>query len=106
MGYPQNNLNNSLRRTPMNLEDLISTCFCLIDEMVPMIINDHRLRARGPVPKLAASEVITMEVVGSSLGLSQEKELFDSFQRHDAHFFPALRGLHRTTFVRQAANLW
>lgn len=34
------------------------------------------------------------------------KELFDSFQRHYTHFFPALSGLHRTTFVRQAANLW
>ncbi len=27
-------------------------------------------------------------------------------QRHYAHFFPALRRLHRTTVVHQAANLW
>lgn len=90
----------------MNLDDFIITCFCLIDEMIPMITKDHPLRARGPVPKLSDSEVITMEVVGSYLSLSQDKELFAYFQRHYTHFFPALRGLHRSTFVRQAANLW
>lgn len=90
----------------MNLDDLIITCFCLIDEMLPMIIKDQPLRARGRAPKLQDSEVITMEVIGSYLGLSQDKELFAYFQQHYAHFFPALRGLHRSTFVRQAANLW
>jgi hypothetical protein len=32
--------------------------------------------------------------------------MFDYFRRHFAHFFPALRRVHRTTFTRQAANLW
>jgi hypothetical protein len=30
----------------------------------------------------------------------------DDSIRHYAHFFPTLTCLHRTTFVRQAANLW
>ena len=90
----------------MNLDDFSITCFCLIDEMMPMTLNDQRLRAKGPAPKLTESEVITMEVVGSYLRLSQDKKLFASFQQHYPHFFPALRSLHRTTFVRQAANLW
>nr|WP_236065074.1 hypothetical protein [Reticulibacter mediterranei] len=90
----------------MNLDDFMITCFCMIDEMVPMIIKGQRLRARGPAPKLSESEAITMEVVGSYLGLSQDKALFDYFQRHYTHFSPALKDLHRTTFVRQAANLW
>ena len=90
----------------MNLDDFIITCFCLIDEMMPMILKDQRLRAKGPAPKLTDSEVITMEVVGSYLGLSQDKKLFAYFQQHYTHFFPAMRDLHRTTFVRQAANLW
>lgn len=90
----------------MNLDDFIITCFCLIDEMMPMIIKGQQLRARGPVPKLSDSEVITMEVVGSYPGLSQDKELFHYFRWHYPHFFPALSDLHRTTFVRQAANLW
>ncbi|HEX4207929.1 MAG TPA: hypothetical protein VHZ51_27760 [Ktedonobacteraceae bacterium] len=89
----------------MNLDDFIITCFCLIDEMIPMAIKDQRVRARGPVPTLSDSEVITMEVVGSYLGLAQDSELVAYFQRHYVHFFPGLLGLHRTTFVRQAANV-
>jgi hypothetical protein len=46
-----------------------------------------------------------MEVVGEYLGLDQDSALFAYFQRHWSHFLPRLRGLHRTTFVRQAANL-
>jgi predicted dinucleotide-binding enzyme len=90
----------------MNLGDFIITCFCLIGEMIPMITKDQPLRARGPVPKLSESEVITMEVVGNYLGLNQDSALFASFQRHYTSFFPALAGMSRTTFVRQAANLW
>ncbi len=47
-----------------------------------------------------------MEVVGEYLGLAQDSALFAYFRRHYSHFFPALSRLHRTTFVRQAANLW
>ena len=47
-----------------------------------------------------------MEVVGEYLGLEQDSALFAYFRRHYAPFFPALRTRHRTTFVRQAANLW
>lgn len=47
--------------------------------------------------------------MGEYLGLEQDSALFAYVRRHYAHFFPALRALralHRTTFVRQAANLW
>jgi hypothetical protein len=47
-----------------------------------------------------------MEVVGEYLGLDQDRKIFHYFRRHFSHCFPALRYLHRTTFVRQAANLW
>jgi len=47
-----------------------------------------------------------MEIVGEYLGLAHDSALFAYFRRHYAHFFPALRRVHRTTFVRQAANLW
>lgn len=47
-----------------------------------------------------------MEVVGEYLGVVQDKALFQYFRRHYSHFFPGLRRVHRTTFVRQAANLW
>ncbi|GHO90760.1 transposase [Reticulibacter mediterranei] len=90
----------------MNLDDFIITCFCVIDEMMPMIVKEQRLRTRGPAPKLSDSEVITMEIIGSYLGLSQDTTLFAYFRRHYPHFFPGLLDLHRTSFVRQAANLW
>jgi hypothetical protein len=74
--------------------------------MVPTVTKGKRLRERGPLPKLADSEVITMEIVGTYLGLSQDQEVFDYFCRHSAQFFPEMARVDRTTFVRQAANLW
>lgn len=90
----------------MNLDDFIITCFCVIDEMLPAVTKGKRLRQRGPMPKLADSEVITMEVIGTYLGLSQDQEVFDYFRRHYAHFFPVMAQIARTTWLRQATNLW
>lgn len=66
----------------------------------------ERLCQRGPQPQLADAKVLTMETVGEFLGLDQDKHLFLYFCRHYGHFFPALCSVHRTTFARQAANLW
>jgi hypothetical protein len=90
----------------MDLDDFIIAVFCLVDEAIPRVTGGHRLRERGPEPTLADSEVLTMAVVGEYLGLIQDSSLFAYFRQHYAHFFPALARLHRTTFVRQAANLW
>jgi Transposase DDE domain len=90
----------------MSLDDFIITCFCLIDEILPAATKGKRLRQRGPMPKLTDSEVITMEVVGTYLGLSQDQEMFDYFRRHYMHFFPLMAQVDRTTWLRQAANLW
>ncbi len=90
----------------MDLDDCMIAVFCVIDEAVPRATRGQRLRQRGPQLQLTDSEVLTMEVVGEFLGLEQDSALFASFRQHYAHFFPALRTLHRTTFVRQAANLW
>lgn len=90
----------------MYLDTFIIAVFCWIDEAIPRVTDGRRLRARGPAPRLADSEVLTMEVVGEYRGLAQDSALFAYFRQHYAHFFPALPQLHRTTFVRQAANLW
>ena len=90
----------------MNLDDFIITCFCTIDEMLPAVTKGKRLRERGPMPKLADSEVITMEVVGTYLGLTQDQEVFDYFRRHYRTSFPLMGQVARRRFVRQAANLW
>ena len=89
----------------MDLDDFIITAFCIIDDTMNDILRHKRLRQRGPKPSLSDSEVITIEVVGEYLRLHQDKAIFDYFRFHYSHFFPALRTLHRTTFVRQAANL-
>ncbi len=90
----------------MDLDDLIVSVYCLLDDELQEWLSGRTLRQRGPKPTLSDAEVLSIEVVGEYLGFSEDKELFDYFRRHYAHFFPALRRVHRTTFVRQAANLW
>jgi hypothetical protein len=90
----------------MDLDEFIISVFCVVDESLPIITGGQRLRQRGPQPTLHDSEVLTMEVVGAYLGLTQDEALFRYFQQHWGHFFPGVCRIHRTTFVRHAANLW
>ena len=90
----------------MDLDTYIVNVFCLVDDVMKILFQEHKLRERGPEPTLGDSEVITIETVGEYLGFDQDKQIFRYFRSHYAHFFPALRKIHRTTFVRQAANLW
>lgn len=86
----------------MLTEDYITEVFCFIDDMMKKIAEN--LRKRGPRPKLSDAEVITMEIVGESLGMDCDKSIHRYFRDHWRHLFPALGD--RTTFLRQAANLW
>jgi hypothetical protein len=90
----------------MNLETLIVAVFCLVDDVVRDLCRGRRLRQRGPAPVLADSEVLTVEIVGEFLGLDTDRGLHAHVRRHFGHLFPGLRQVHRTTFLRQAANLW
>jgi hypothetical protein len=90
----------------MDLETFITAVFCLADDFVRDLTRTGRLRQRGPEPVLADSEVLTIEAVGEFLGLDTDQALHAYFRRHFAAFFPGLRAVHRTTFARQAANLW
>jgi hypothetical protein len=87
----------------MDLTTLIVAVYCVLDDAYQLCFPT-RVRAHGPHAYLADPEVLTMEVIGSWLGLEQDKALFDYFRRHWTSLFPALRHLPRTTFVRQAAN--
>jgi Transposase DDE domain len=86
----------------VDLSTFIVAVFCLIDNRV----EDRRLRARGPLPKLSDAEVLTIEVVGEFLGMDTDEAIFRYFREHYGEWFPALRKVHRTTFARQSANLW
>lgn len=88
----------------MDLNTFIVSVFCLIDDHLK---GRHRsYRSRGPAPKLSDSEVITMEIVAEFLGIDTDKAIYTYFKRHYPHYFPKIREIHRTTFTRQAANLW
>ncbi len=90
----------------MDLDNFIIMVFCIIDDAMKKMFNKQKLRQRGHHPLLGDSEVITMEVVEEYLRITKDKDLFRYFHSHFSHFFPALKKIHRTTFIRQAANLW
>src|SRR4051812_36425469 len=90
----------------MDLETLTVAVSCLVDDFVRDLCRGRGLRQRGPAPVLADSEVLTVEIVGEFLGLDTDRGLHAHFRRHFGHLFPRLREVHRTTFLRQAANLW
>jgi hypothetical protein len=86
----------------VDLSTFIVAVFCLVDDR----LKGKRIRQRGPTPKLSDAEVLTIEIVGEFLGLDTDKALYRYFRRHYGEWFPALGEVHRTTFARQAANLW
>ena len=88
----------------MDLSTFIISVFCLIDDRLKK--EERRLRRCGPAPMLSDSEVLTIEVVGEFLGIDTDKGIYRYFRRHYGEWFPALKEVHRTTFARQAANLW
>jgi hypothetical protein len=86
----------------VDLSTFIVSVFCLIDDR----LKERCIRSRGPAPKLSDAEVITIEIVGEFLGIDTDKAIHLFFRRHYGEWFPTLGEVHRTTFVRQAANLW
>ncbi len=88
----------------MPIADFIIAVFCCVEEMLHEIPAPRRLRQRGFRPKLSDSEVLTMEIVGEFLGLDTDKHIWKYFCSHWRPWFPTLGS--RSTFVRQAANLW
>ena len=87
----------------MDLSTFIVTVFCLTDDWFE---GQENLRQRGPKPKLSDREVLTMEIVGEYLGIDTDKGIYRYFRGHYGEWLPALSEVHRTTFCRQAANLW
>lgn len=86
----------------MDITTYLVCVYCLIDDW----LKGRRLRQRGPQPRLSDSEVLTIEGVGEFLGIDTDQGLYNFFRRLFGDWFPALRQIDRTTFTRQAANLW
>jgi hypothetical protein len=98
--------NNIIGGCGVDLDNLIIAFFCVIDDVMKKLCSERRLRERGPDPQMFDSEVIAIESIGEFQGLDEDKAIFNYFRKHYAHFFPTLGKIHRTTFTRQAANLW
>ena len=88
----------------MDRDCFIITVYCLVVETYQMVKETHKLRRGGFAPALTDEEVITMEICGAYFKLHSDKDLFDYFHSYYRHFFPNLKD--RSSFVRQAANLW
>jgi hypothetical protein len=86
----------------MDITTFMVQVFCVIDDW----LSGKRIRRAGFAPTLYDSEVLTMEVVGEFLGMDADSQIWHYFCRHWSDWFPGLRRVDRTTFVRQAANLW
>ena len=85
-------------------DDFIIQVYCQVCEHYLQIISQHQLRQRGFAPSFTDEEVITLEICGEYFGFDQDEALHAYFADHYRHFFPNLPS--RSTFVRQAANLW
>jgi len=92
----------------VDLDTFIVATYCLIDELMDELLpKGERLRERGPARLLLDDrEILTIEIVGEFLGLDTDQGIFRHFRRHYEEWFPGLGEAHRTTFCRQAANLW
>jgi hypothetical protein len=87
-----------------SIADLIVHVYCIVDDLMKKCLVGRRLRQRGFAPALRDSEVVTMEIVGEFLGHDTDSGIHAYFREHWLAWFPALGS--RTTFLRQAANLW
>ena len=71
--FPQNNKN---KERAMPLEDFIISVFCLVEEIFDQVVGNETLRSRGKQPKLADTEIITMEIVGEFMKIDTDKGIF------------------------------
>jgi hypothetical protein len=88
----------------MPIDEFIITVFCWVENELKKVTGGVKLRTRGFPPHLSDGEVITMELVGEWCGYDGDEAIWEYFKRHWRAWFPRLGA--RTTFVRQAANLW
>lgn len=94
----------------LTIEDLVTVVYCVIDDLLKDVqtnlLRGAPWRKGGFAPAVSDSEVLTMVLVGEFLGIDKDKAIHRFFRQPSWRtFFPKLQR-NRTTFVRQAANLW
>ncbi|QZZ20440.1 IS982 family transposase [Leptothermofonsia sichuanensis E412] len=87
-----------------DIEEFIIAVYLCVEHHLESLLSLYPPRSRGFAPGLSDREVLTLEIVGEVLGYHHDSEIWKYFRRHWRAWFPKLG--HRSTFVRQAANLW
>ncbi len=82
-------------------QDLLLHVSCLVDDEMNALGGPPR----RPGPRLADSEVITIEVVGELRGLADDAAILRHLRAYHLAEFPALAGVDRTRSARHAADL-
>lgn len=94
----------------LTVEDLVIVVYCVVDDLLKDVqanlLGGEPWRKGGFAPAVSDAEVLTMVLVGEFLEMDKDKQIHKFFQQPSWRgFFPKLQRT-RTTFVRQAANLW
>lgn len=87
-----------------SIEEFIIAVFCSVDDGLKALRQGQPVRTRGFAPALSDAEVVTMEIVGEYRGIDSDEGIWSYFRDHWLSLFPKLTS--RSSFVRQAANLW
>ena len=87
-----------------NIDEFIIAVYLCVDAHLELLLTLYPPRGRGFAPGLRDSEVLTLAMVGEFLGHPDDSAIGRYFRRHWQPWFPGLG--HRSTFIRQAANLW
>lgn len=91
-------------KTMFDIEKFIIAVYVNIEQRLKPLLGAKPLLRGGFAPTLSDAEVITIEIVGEFLGHHTNSGIWRYVYRHWKSWFPKLP--HRTTFLRQAANLW
>ncbi len=88
----------------MDRDSFIAAVFLTACNQYDFIKQNCKIRRGGFAPALSGEEVITMEICGEYFKIDCEKDILAYFKSHCRHFFHKLS--ERSSFVRQATNLW
>jgi hypothetical protein len=87
-----------------SIEEFIIAVYCCVEDEVQALTQAQPIRSRGFEPGLSDAEVLTMEIVGEYQNYDSDQGIWSYFRRHWHSWFA--KWSSRSTFVRQAANLW
>lgn len=73
----------------MSYDDFIMVVYLLVEGLYQNIVTKP-LRSKGFLPALSDAEIITMELVGESLGFDTDKRIWAYFKNCYQHYFPRL----------------